>query len=221
MKTPPTALSQSKKGIYIDLTRFCGRYNYKQMKKCAALYVRISTDDQNTQMQLDALRQYVEARKLVVFKEYSDTSSGAKTSRPALNEMLADARRRKFDTLLVWKIDRLGRSVVHLLSILTELQTLGVAFASLQEAIDTETPSGKMVFTFLGAVAEFERTLIAERVRAGMQAAKKRGKHCGRPPAKVDLALAKKMRSEGRTLRDIAQITGTSHATIHRLLSIQ
>lgn len=184
-----------------------------------AIYCRVSTDDQKADLQLDALRQYASARGLHVHKEYVDHISGAKISRPALDELLADARRRRFDAVAVWKIDRLGRSVAHLLTILTELQTLGVAFISLQEAIDTGTPAGKMVFTFLGAVAEFERAIIGERVKAGMQAAKRRGKHCGRPKTDVDLALARQMRSEGKSLRDVATCVGISHATLSRLLA--
>ena len=135
-----------------------------------AIYCRVSTDDQKADLQLDALRQYANARGLQIHREYVDHISGAKTSRPALDELLDDARRRRFDAVAVWKIDRLGRSVAHLLTVLSELHALGVAFVSLQEAIDTGTPAGRMVFTFLGAVAEFERAIIAERVKAGMQA---------------------------------------------------
>ncbi len=184
-----------------------------------ALYCRVSTEDQKVDLQLDALRQYSEARQQTVFKEYIDHISGAKDSRPALNEMLADARRRKFDAIVVWKIDRLGRSVAHLLSVLSELHSLGVSFVSLQEAIDTATPAGKMVFTFLGAVAEFERAIISERVRSGMKAAKKRGRKCGRPKCKVDIGKLKKLRSEGKSLRQIAKVTGVSYPSISRLLA--
>ena len=184
-----------------------------------AIYARVSTEDQKVDLQLDALRQYAEARQLVIFKEYVDHISGAKDSRPALNEMLADARRRRFDAVVVWKIDRLGRSVAHLLTVLSELHALGVSFVSLQEAIDTATPAGKMVFTFLGAVAEFERAIISERVRSGMKAAKKRGRKCGRPKCRVDIKQLQKLRSEGKSLRQIAQVTGVSHPSISRLLT--
>lgn len=183
-----------------------------------AIYCRVSTDDQRADLQLDALRQYAEARGLQIYREYIDHISGAKVSRPALDEMIGDARRRRFDAVCVWKIDRLGRSVAHLLTVLSELHALNVAFVSLQEAIDTGTPAGKMVFTFLGAVAEFERAIIAERVKAGMRAAKKRGKHCGRPKSKVNLGLAQQMRSEGKPLRAIAATVGISHTTLYRLL---
>ncbi|VVB63105.1 Uncharacterised protein [uncultured archaeon] len=187
--------------------------------KRLALYARVSTDDQRADLQLDALRQYAQARGLEVAREYVDHESGAKESRPALNEMLADARRGRISAVAVWKIDRLGRSVAHLLTVLTELQSLGVAFVSLQEAIDTGTPAGRMVFTFLGAVAEFERAIIAERVKAGMQAAKNRGRHCGRPRARVDLPLARKLRSEGKPLRQVAALAGVSLATLSRVLA--
>ena len=186
--------------------------------KRVALYCRVSTDDQRADLQLDALRQYSSAKGVKVAGEYVDQVSGAKESRPALDAMLADARRGLISSVVVWKIDRLGRSVSHLLNVLSELQALGVEFVSLQEAIDTATPAGRMVFTFLGAVAEFERGIIAERVKAGMQAAKRRGKHCGRPRASVDLALASRMRSEGKSLRQVAAISGVSESTMSRLL---
>ncbi len=183
-----------------------------------AIYARVSTDDQRADLQLDALRQYAEERGLTVHREYVDRISGAKTTRPALDEMLDDARRGRFNAVAVWKIDRLGRSVAHLLTVLTELQSLDIAFVSLQEAIDTATPAGRMVFTFLGAVAEFERAIIAERVRAGMKAAKKRGKHCGRPRVKVDAKLVCDLRTQGKSMADIAAIVGVSEPTVSRLL---
>ncbi len=183
-----------------------------------AIYARVSTDDQKADLQIDALRQYAEARGLVVYREYVDKISGAKTSRPALDEMLADARRKRFSAVAVWKIDRLGRSVQHLLSVLEELKSTDTQFVSLQEAIDTSTPAGRMVFTFLGAVAEFEKSIISERVRAGMDSAKRRGKHCGRPCLKTDSEKIKKMRTAGMSLRAIASDVGTSQQTIANIL---
>ena len=179
-----------------------------------AIYARVSSDDQKTDLQLDAIRSYSENRELSVFKEYVDRISGAKADRPALNELLADARRKRFDVVVVWKIDRLGRSVPHLLSVLTELQALGIGFVSLQEALDTKTPAGRMVFTFLEAVAEFERAIIAERVKAGMSAAKKRGKHCGRPQMCINEIEIQSMKEQGMSLRKIAKSLGVSHQTI-------
>lgn len=184
-----------------------------------AVYCRVSTEDQKSDLQLDAIRQYSQARSFFIHKEYVDFISGATSKRPALDEMLADARRRKFDALIVWKIDRLGRSVPHLLNVLAELQSVGVAFVSLQEAIDTSTPAGRMVFTFLGAVAEFERAIISERVRAGMAAAKKRGKHCGRNPISCDPKQVRALRNEGKSLRQIAMTLKTSHQTVANLLA--
>lgn len=188
------------------------------MKKLA-LYARVSTDDQKADLQIDALRQYAQVRGIEIAGEYIDHISGSKESRPALNQMLAEARRGKISAIAVWKIDRLGRSVAHLLTVLTELQALGVAFVSLQEAIDTATPAGKMVFTFLGAVAEFERAIIRERVKAGMQAAKKRGVHCGRPRADIDLDRARQLRAEGKSMRQVASFFGISHVTLSKIIT--
>jgi len=184
-----------------------------------ALYARVSTDDQRADLQLDALRQYAEKRGLTVNREYVDHISGAKASRPALDEMLTDARRGRFDAVVVWKIDRLGRSVAHLLTVLSELEALGVAFVSLQEAIDTGTPAGRMVFTFLGAVAEFERAIIGERVKAGIRAAQARGKRVGRPNAEFDRERATQLKSEGLGVREIALTLGVSKSTVARCLS--
>lgn len=184
-----------------------------------AIYARVSTSDQRADLQLDALHNYATARKLIIHREYVDEISGAKDSRPALDAMMADARRRCFDTIVVWKIDRLGRSTIHLLNVLTELQILGVAFVSLQEAIDTTTPAGKMVFTFLGAVAEFERSIIRERVKSGMAAAKRRGQHCGRPKMAVDNQKINAMKATGKSLRVIARSLGISHQTVANALT--
>lgn len=176
-----------------------------------AFYARVSTSDQKADLQLDQLRSYASAKGHEIVKEYQDVMSGLKNQRPALNEMLADARRGKFQALVVWKIDRLGRSTQHLLTVLSELQSLKIDFVSLQEAIDTSTPAGKMVFTFLSAVAEFERSIIRERVKAGMEAAKRRGKHCGRPKVKIDPSTIWQLRESGMSLRAISSQLGISH----------
>jgi DNA invertase Pin-like site-specific DNA recombinase len=146
-----------------------------------ALYVRISTTEQNASMQHDELYTYCKRRALKVVGEYQDTMSGAKDSRPSLQRLLTDARARKFDAIVVWKIDRFGRSLRHLVNTLADLEALGVAFISLRDSLDFTTPSGKLQFHVLAAVAEFERCLISERVRAGMKTAIRRGKRCGRP----------------------------------------
>lgn len=150
----------------------------------AAIYARVSTTGgQSPEMQLRELRQYAKRRGWKVAGEYVDQGvSGAKDSRPELNRLVADAHRRRFDAVVVWKFDRFARSVSHLLRALENFQALGIEFVSLTEGIDTSTPTGKMVFTVLGAVAELERSLIGERVRAGLRNAKANGKRLGRPP---------------------------------------
>jgi DNA invertase Pin-like site-specific DNA recombinase len=150
-----------------------------------ALYARVSTHDQNADNQLLELRAYAEQRGWSVV-EYADRGiSGAKDSRPALDAFMRDAKRRKFDALLVWRLDRLGRSLRHLILTLEELQHLGIAFVSLGEGIDTSTPAGRLQLHILGAMAEFERARIAERVRLGLARAKAQGKRLGRPRRRV------------------------------------
>lgn len=141
--------------------------------------------------------------------------SGAKDSRPELNRLMADAHRRRFDAVVVWKFDRFARSVSHLLRALETFNALGIAFVSLSEQIDTTTPTGKMVFTVLGAVAELERSLIAERVRAGLRNARAKGKHLGRPRVTVDAAQIARLRASGQPWRAIAQTLGVSVGTVH------
>lgn len=145
--------------------------------------------------------------------------SGAKDSRPELNKLMADAHHRQFDAVVVWKFDRFARSVSHLLRALETFNALGVAFVSLSEQMDTSTPTGKMVFTVLGAVAELERSLIAERVRAGLRNAKAKGKTLGRPRIAVDAATIGRLRSQGRTIREIAESLGVSRSLVHKSLA--
>jgi DNA invertase Pin-like site-specific DNA recombinase len=147
-----------------------------------ALYARVSTTDQHTENQLTELRRYVAARGWAITREYVDDGiSGAKERRPALDELLRDARRRRFDAIACWRLDRLGRNLKHLISLLDEFQALSVAFVSLSEGIDATTPAGKLQMHILGAIAEFERARIAERVRAGLERARRHGKRLGRP----------------------------------------
>lgn len=146
-----------------------------------AIYARVSTLDQTPENQLAELRRYAAARDWTA-REYVDRGvSGAKDRRPALDELLADARRRRFDVLICWRLDRLGRNLRHLILLLEELQALGIAFVSLAEGIDATTPAGKLQMHILGAIAEFERGRIQERVRAGLQRARAQGKRLGRP----------------------------------------
>ena len=134
--------------------------------------------------------------------------SGAKEKRPELSRLMADAHRRKFDAVVVWKFDRFARSVSHLLRALETFKSLGIEFVSLSEQVDTSTPTGKMVFTVLGAVAELERSLIAERVRAGLRNAKAKGKKLGRPRVAVDAARVARLRAQSASWREISRELG-------------
>jgi DNA invertase Pin-like site-specific DNA recombinase len=187
-----------------------------------AIYARVSTigQGQSPEMQLRELCEYCERRGWQIAGEYVDAGmSGAKDSRPELNRLLADAHRRRFDAVVVWKFDRFARSVSHLLRALETFNSLGVAFVSLSEQIDTSTPTGKMIFTVLGAVAELERSLIAERVRAGLRNARAKGKRLGRPPVCVDTSRVAQLRGEGWSIREIAEALGVSRSLVHKTLS--
>ncbi len=183
----------------------------------AAIYGRISTSNhgQDIGLQTRELRQFCEARGWQVAGEYLDEGiSGAKDSRPELNRLMADASRRRFDVVAVWKFDRFARSVSHLLRALETFNALGIAFISLSEQMDTTTPTGKMVFTVLGAVAELERSLIAERVRAGLRNARAKGKRLGRPRATVDRARIAALRAQGLSWAKIGERLGVSEGTV-------
>lgn len=189
-------------------------------KKCA-IYARVSTNNgqQSPDMQLRALHEYCEARGLTVYREYVDEGiSGAKDSRPALNELMDDARKRKFDIACVWKFDRFARSTKHLLSALDEFKNLGIDFISYSENIDTSSPLGKAVFTIVAAIGELERSLIVERVKSGLQAARKRGKKLGRPGKAVDALRFKGLISEGLTIYATAKRLGISNGTAYRFV---
>jgi DNA invertase Pin-like site-specific DNA recombinase len=165
-----------------------------------AIYTRVSTTEQHVGMQLRELRQYGKRRGWRIVTEYNDEGvSGAKARRPELDRLMTDANRRRFDAVIVWKFDRFARSVSHLLRALETFDSLGIAFVSLSESIDTSTPAGKMVFTVLGAVAELERSLIGERVKAGLRNAKAKGVRLGRKPIKVlSTSEVRQMRRERR-----------------------
>ena len=186
----------------------------------AAIYARVSTSNQgqSPEMQLRELAEYCARRGWTVTGEYVDVGiSGTKEKRPELDRLLADAHKRKFDAIVVWKFDRFARSVSHLLRALETFQALGIEFVSLTEGVDTSTPSGKMVFTVLGAVAELERSLICERVRAGIRNARAKGKRLGRPEAIVDVAQVCRLRAKGRSWRKIARATGVCSRTAYRV----
>jgi DNA invertase Pin-like site-specific DNA recombinase len=183
----------------------------------AAIYSRVSTSDQNVSMQLDELRAYCERRGFEVADEYVDSAvSGAKESRPALNRLLVDARRRRFDAVLVYRYDRFARSLRQLVNALGEFDALGIHFISLHEGVDTSTPSGRLVFGIFGTIAEFERSLITERVKSGQAAAKRRGVRFGRPRVQVDPEKLADLRRQGLSYASIAKATGVSVSTVFR-----
>src|ERR1700685_866380 len=183
-----------------------------------ALYARVSTNNgQDPEMQLRELREYCQRRGWEISAEYVDIGiSGAKEKRPQLDRLMADAHRRRFDVVACWRFDRFARSVSHLLRALETFKALGLVFVSLSEQVDTSTPAGKLVFTVLGAVAELERSLIAERVRAGLRNARAKGKILGRPRKKIDLADIKRLRKSGSSWRAAGAALGVSAATAQR-----
>jgi DNA invertase Pin-like site-specific DNA recombinase len=184
-----------------------------------ALYARVSTTtgQQDPEMQLRELREYAKHRGLIIVNEYVDRMTGSKDSRPSLNRMMADAAQRKFDAVLVWKLDRFGRSLRHLVNALAELEALGMSFISLRDNLDLTTPSGRLMFQIIGAMAEFERSLIQERVKAGLRNAKAKGRRLGRPPAVVDKTKVLALRDSGASWRTIAEKLGIGVGTAHRI----
>ncbi len=186
------------------------------------LYIRVSTSDQKPDSQLHALRDYAQARGLEVVGEYADLGvSGARRSRPALDRLVKAAKRREIDAVVITKLDRLGRSLTHLLALLGDLEALGVELISLDDGIDTSTPAGRLFMQMRGAFAEYERALIRERVSAGIEAAKRRGKHLGRPKALTaeQEARVRRLRASGHSLRSIAETVGVSKSSVARVVS--
>src|SRR3954470_15531708 len=183
----------------------------------AAIYARVSTFDQEPENQLQELRRYVGARGWAAVEYVDRGVSGAKDRRPALDTLLADAKRRRFDVLVCWRLDRLGRNLKHLITLLEELQALGVAFVSLAEGIDATTPAGKLQMHILGAIAEFERARIVERVRAGLVRAGAQGVRLGRPPRQIDPARLASV--VGLPEREAARQLGVPRSTLQRFLA--
>jgi len=168
-------------------------------------------------MQTRELKEYCERRGWKIVGEYVDTGiSGAREKWPELDRLMADAHRRRFDAVVVWKFDRFARSVSHLLRALETFKALGIEFVSLSEQVDTSTPMGKMVFTVLGAVAELERSLIAERVRAGLRNARAKGKRLGRPRKAVDRSRIAHLRRSGASWQQIGKALGVGEGTVRR-----
>ncbi len=185
----------------------------------AALYMRVSTLDQKPESQLHDVLQLAGQRGWEVVERYTDHGvSGTKSRRPGLDNLMADARRGKFDVVVVWACDRVARSVRHFLEVLDELNHVGVQFVSFRENIDTAGPLGRAITVIIGAIAELERSLIVERVRMGMRRAKLEGRHIGRMPVDVDLDALRRDRARGMSLREIAKAHRLGKTTVARLL---
>jgi len=187
--------------------------------KRAALYLRVSTIDQHPETQLLDLEQMARQRGLEIVQKYVDHGvSGIRVRRPGLDQMMAGARRGEFDVVVVWACDRLARSVKHFLDVLDELNRLNVEFVSFREQLDTGGPLGRAVVVIISAIAELERSLIVERVRAGMRRAKLEGRHIGRRPLELDETAIRRDRQHGHSLRKIANTYRISTATVCRVL---
>src|SRR4051812_9463148 len=181
----------------------------------AAIYARVSTvgNGQSPEMQLRELREYCHHRGWQISGEYVDNGiSGSKDSRLELNRLMVDAHKRRFDVVAVWEFFRFARSVSHLFRALEKFKALGIEFCSFSEQMDTSTPTGKMVFTVLGAVAELERSLIAERVRAGLRNARAKGKRLGRPTADVSAMQIRELLAAGQSMEQVGAALGVSAA---------
>ena len=186
--------------------------------KRAVLYMRVSTVDQHPETQLHDLRQMAGQRGYQIVQEYTDRISGTKAKRPGLDQMMTDARRGRFDVVLVWACDRIARSTRHFLAVLDDLNRTGVEFVSFRENIDTGGPLGRAIVIIIAAIAELERSLIVERVRAGMRRARLEGQRIGRTPLILDNAAIQQDRQRGQSIRQIAKGHSVSTATIQRVL---
>ena len=186
--------------------------------KRAALYIRVSTIDQHPETQLLDLRQMAAQRGFEIVTEYTDRISGAKARRPGLDQMMKEARRGGFDVVLVWACDRIARSTRHFLEVLDELNRLNIEFVSFREQIDTGGPLGRAIVIIIGAIAELERNLIVERVRAGMRRARLEGRSIGRPSLELDRTAIVRDRQHGHSLGQLAKSYAVSRTTIYRVL---
>ena len=189
--------------------------------KKVAIYVRVSTKDQSVGMQLNDLERYSKERGLNIFKVYEDNGvSGTKETRPALGQLMDDARKRKFDIVLVWRFDRFARSTKHLVNALYEFRNLGIDFISYQENIDTSSPLGEAIFTIISAMSKLERDIIAERVKGGLRKARANGKRLGRPKNEVDTDKVIEYRKQNKSIRQIAAELNLSKGAVQRALEM-
>jgi DNA invertase Pin-like site-specific DNA recombinase len=186
--------------------------------KRAALYLRVSTLDQHPETQRYDLCQMAAQRGLEIVQEYTDRISGVKGRRPGLDDLMRDARRGHFDVVLVWACDRIARSTRHFLEVLDEFNRLGIEFVSFREQIDTGGPLGRAIVIIIGAIAELERNLIIERVRAGMRRARLEGQHIGRRPLDLDREAIVQDRQRGLSLGRIAKTYSVSRTTAYRVI---
>jgi len=191
------------------------------MGKEVAVYVRVSTKEQSVDMQLNDLERYSRERGLEIYKVYEDNGvSGTQETRPALNELMNDAKKRKFDVVLVWRFDRFARSTKHLVNALHEFKHLGIDFISFQENIDTSSPLGEAIFTIISAMSTLERDIIAERVKGGLRKAKAKGRRLGRPKIKIDISKLIEYRKQNMSIRRIAVEMSLSKGTIEKALKM-
>ncbi len=190
-----------------------------KQSKSVAIYARVSTKDQSCEMQLSDLERYSKERGFSIFKVYKDNGvSGTKELRPALSELMNDAKKRKFDVVLVWRFDRFARSTKHLVTALYEFRNLGIDFVSYQENIDTSSPLGEAIFTIISAMAKLERDIIAERVKGGLRKARANGKCLGRPKNEVDTDKIVEYRKQKKSIRQIASEMNLSNNLVFRTL---
>jgi DNA invertase Pin-like site-specific DNA recombinase len=186
----------------------------------AARYLRVSRVDQDPKLQEDETADFVTRRGWKLSNTYVDHGvSGSRERRPELDRLLQDARRRRFDLLVVYRADRLFRSMKHMVMTLDDLASWGIGFVSVTEPFDSTSSSGKLLIHLVSAMAEFERSILIERTKSGMSAARRRGSRIGRPPARIDLDRVAELRAEGRTLREVARELGVGAATIHRAMA--
>jgi DNA invertase Pin-like site-specific DNA recombinase len=190
---------------------------HSQDAKRVALYTRVSTSDQTAENQLRALREHAERAGWIVVAEFTDHAvSGTREKRPGLDALLVEARRRRFDLIAVAALDRLGRNLRHLVTLLDELQHLSVGLVSLREALDLTSPIGRAMYALVGVLAEVERAWIVERTHAGLRRARAQGKRLGRRPVLTDRPRLRRLLAEGVSYREVARALGVSEGTVRR-----